>query len=730
MYAHDVTGTKIYASFTSGSNIYHWENIVLQNIGTPITEVYISDLNQAGSTELDYDYIEILPISHNGRAITGRWSELYDPLYNWYARIYIDTVGTHDITVYAYQNSDAISTQYVRKTLVGSGWFNIDVGSLLNYEKNTLGLTFSQLRVFSEYPKDIAELQLRKEVNDTEPPVINLSSCVIRNEDTEIEQYTFGCLDTIEFECQITDNIEVDVVKATINDVNVTFTQDPLPTLHWDTYITPTANGTIVYNWTKVIAEDIVGLKTTGNVNKVATYTCIYEDYINIIHTGTPQVDQINLTPTSVVIEWDTSNPSDTDVDFGLSPDNLTEEFYNGNLVTHHIMPLTGLTPNTTYYYKVSSSVNPTQTLTGFSFTTPPVQTQITVLAGVYNATINSTTNLPVNSTIYYDENGTYSLVNQDPTESYTHTHFLDNLLPLTTYFVQHIVCREDPSQCFTYYYNFTTNTDCVENWVEDPYTCQTDDEYFSTFTDSNACDTTFNLPPTNGTYQFCNYCSDDMFQLLGVCQQGGFQTVDYYDNNYISCCQVTGLISDCSILYYPYNETTTQECLFYNNTMGDIDCEDLPNFDGYEKEYCLAHIPNEYLNNTFKCISFVTDIESLKIIQTNPEYRERTTTLVDWFRQDPESREYFEPANALVNFYYTSKNLLPEHQYLLTLECSSTQETISSSMPFEMRYEDYEFVFFRTKWLMGNAGYIIAGVIVAFLVIAILWWIFRGAFR
>jgi hypothetical protein len=269
----------------------------------------------------------------------------------------------------------------------------------------------------------------------------------------------------------------------------------------------------------------------------------------------------------------------------------------------------------------------------------------------------------------------------------------------------------------------------CVENWVEDAWNCTTNDTYFRTYTDLNDCNTTVFLPATNGTYQYCNYCSEDLEQILGDCQITNNQTVDYIDYNQYTCCAVTNLSSDCSILYYPYNETTSQFCYYYSSEMGAIQCQNEPNFNLREKEYCLAYIPAEYLDESFKCIAHVYDINTDEILQTNPEYKEARTSFLDLLRSDPETREWFTPAGAIVNFYYTQKNLLPEHDYVLTIQCSSPDRTLTSKMPFQIAYEDYEGVFFRTRWFMANAPYIIGGIIVLFLIIAVLWWIYRSAF-
>jgi hypothetical protein len=233
-------------------------------------------------------------------------------------------------------------------------------------------------------------------------------------------------------------------------------------------------------------------------------------------------------------------------------------------------------------------------------------------------------------------------------------------------------------------------------------------------------------LPANNGTNQYCNYCSENLIQILGECQITNNQTVDYTDNNYLTCCAVTNLSTDCSILTYPYNETTSQFCYFYSSDMGAIQCQNEPNFNVREKEYCLAHIPLNYSGETFKCISHVYDLLTNEILQTNPEYKEKPSTVFNILGADAETREYFSPAGSIVNFYYTGKNLLPEHDYVLTIECSSTQRTLTSKMPFQMAYEDYEFVFFRTRWLMANASYIIGALVMILIIMFILFLIWR----
>jgi len=78
--------------------------------------------------------------------------------------------------------------------------------------------------------------------------------------------------------------------------------------------------------------------------------------------------------PTSMTIRWRTLLPSVGRVQFGLSPGALTDSVSESSSGTEHQVVLTGLAPNTTYFYNVGT---PTAVLAGgddsHTFTTPPV---------------------------------------------------------------------------------------------------------------------------------------------------------------------------------------------------------------------------------------------------------------------------------------------------------------------------------------------------------------------
>ena len=58
----------------------------------------------------------------------------------------------------------------------------------------------------------------------------------------------------------------------------------------------------------------------------------------------------------SATVTWTTDEPSDSRVDYGTSPAALGQNASDAASVTAHSVRLTGLTPGTTYHYRVRSA--------------------------------------------------------------------------------------------------------------------------------------------------------------------------------------------------------------------------------------------------------------------------------------------------------------------------------------------------------------------------------------
>ena len=63
-------------------------------------------------------------------------------------------------------------------------------------------------------------------------------------------------------------------------------------------------------------------------------------------------------TDTGIHLRWRTDSLTDSRVRFGDAPDNLSFTIDDPAPVTNHEVPLTGLTPDTLYYYSVGSSAS------------------------------------------------------------------------------------------------------------------------------------------------------------------------------------------------------------------------------------------------------------------------------------------------------------------------------------------------------------------------------------
>ncbi|MEM4267413.1 MAG: PGF-pre-PGF domain-containing protein [Candidatus Woesearchaeota archaeon] len=64
----------------------------------------------------------------------------------------------------------------------------------------------------------------------------------------------------------------------------------------------------------------------------------------------------ISITNTTAVVTWETDLPTDSLVKYGMSSGIYSENISNSTLTTTHLIELTGLMPDTTYYYVVNST--------------------------------------------------------------------------------------------------------------------------------------------------------------------------------------------------------------------------------------------------------------------------------------------------------------------------------------------------------------------------------------
>jgi len=563
-----------------------------------------------------------------GNAISGKFNQTYDASYDWFLEVYKVTSGTSTIHIQAYNNSDDVSSQEVTHTLAGTGFFDTNVSPLMDYMTNIVSMSFSQFRIWSEDSINISELILRKEANDTTAP--SIVSCSIN--DTAI-----SCFGGVYLDCNITDDTVVDDVFYQINGVNYTAMQD---ITHWEYDFAPTGESDTLYDWQQVYAIDIVSNQNQSDPSLSFIYNCSALDYINITNI------QLSVSNSTANITWDTNIVSDSLVDYGVNI-SITLSGYDGSAVTSHFIPLTNLTPLTTYFYNVTSSVGVlTQTLGVFNFTTAV--------------------------------NG------------------------------------------------------CTENWTAQYGSCLTNDSMLKTYYDANSCGTG-SPPADNGTYVYCNYCSEDVVctAIFGCYWNGthGLQNFTCMDNNYFGCCILTSLFSDCSILYSPYNDTYVQSCVFVNE---DFELElDLELFFGFgigglKSDKVDGKIFINQTNVTYYCLSYVKTSTG-QVIQTNPPYTKRSLSTITLIAKEIEDREFFVTRNGLANVYWTSDDLVFDgRSYVFGVECSGGGNRLISEQVSDVYYEPVNSPITRWFWAKENIMPIVLFVLLGIIIVLAVAWVIK----
>jgi len=217
-------------------------------------------------------------------------------------------------------------------------------------------------------------------------------------------------------------------------------------------------------------------------------------------------------------------------------------------------------------------------------------------------------------------------------------------------------------------------------------------------------CDTDFNETI------ICDYCEQDIEQILDDCTINDTQFVSYVDNNFLSCCFVTGISSDCSILSSPYNETGSQFCSYF---LDELNC-DFPSLTEFDNRMIVdCKIPLEYSDEDFSCVSKV--YEDGRLVQVNPEYTDYGNSFLGLRRTEP--KEFFTPDNRLLNVYFTKKNLLTEKDFVFEVACESDERTLVSGNFVQTFYKDSSWVANRIKWGKDNATYLIIALVMVVII-------------
>jgi hypothetical protein len=118
----------------------------------------------------------------------------------------------------------------------------------------------------------------------------------------------------------------------------------------------------------------------------------------------------------TATVTWSTNEASNSRVDFGTAPDNLSQNASDAAAVTSHSIPLSGLTPGATYHYRVRSADAAGNAAQSPAPPTPPANFRVPQAVDVApNATVIETgtagggtfASLSADDNVFYNVNST-----------------------------------------------------------------------------------------------------------------------------------------------------------------------------------------------------------------------------------------------------------------------------------------------------------------------------------
>jgi len=148
-----------------------------------------------------------------------------------------------------------------------------------------------------------------------------------------------------------------------------------------------------------------------------------------------------NIQGATAAVTWHTDQPTDTQIEFGLTTNYGSMTTLNPALVLDHGQAITGMQPGTTYQMRIRArnSVGGLGLSGNFTFTTAPAPVITNVATTNLTPTsvvVTWTTDLPSNSRIEYGLTLSYGQITAlDPALVTSHSHTISGLTPGTTYF-------------------------------------------------------------------------------------------------------------------------------------------------------------------------------------------------------------------------------------------------------------------------------------------------------
>ncbi len=234
-------------------------------------------------------------------------------------------------------------------------------------------------------------------------------------------------------------------------------------TVNWNT--NEVSNSTVHYGVTpsygnSAVVPDLTTVHSVGltNLTEATTYhfqVCSMDTSLNVGCSGDNTFTTLDLTPpvisnvvvsaiteTSAVITWTTNEPTNSFVDFDTvvgPPYSSTTS--DGAVVTSHTVTLTGLTPFTTYHFRVRSadaggneSFTADDSFTTVDTTAPVITNVAATNVTTSSATIVWTTNEVANSSVDFGLTASYGSIATDAGMVVSHAVPIVGLTENTTY--------------------------------------------------------------------------------------------------------------------------------------------------------------------------------------------------------------------------------------------------------------------------------------------------------
>jgi len=219
----------------------------------------------------------------------------------------------------------------------------------------------------------------------------------------------------------------------------------------------------------------------------------------------------------------------------------------------------------------------------------------------------------------------------------------------------------------------------CIPEWVQvttGEGSCTINDSRIIIFNDTANCNTTWLLPPSNGSIEYCDFCTPNWVPNATECSPEGYQNISYYDIN--QCYTLTNNTNDLLGRPADYVSTCIPGCIpeWHLLTTGEGACQ--PNdsriilyedYNNCSNSYMLPYDNGTTVYCDYCTPNYVINITSCNIDDTATLY---FTDLNNCYEQTNLSSDNAAPENITISCDYCVPAWIPVTLYYNT----TTNET------------------------------------------------------